>query len=34
MSLLHKHTVIGYKIETFEWKIKNWMKLFKGLNTL
>ena len=32
MSLLHKHTSIGYTIEIFEWGNKNWIKLIKELD--
>ena len=32
MSLLHEHPIIECKIEFFEWKNNNWMKLLKELN--
>ena len=32
MSLLHKHTSIGNKIEIFKWGNKNWIKLIKELD--
>ena len=29
---MHKYPVIEYKIETFEWKNNNWMKLLNELS--
>ena len=32
ISLLQNHPATGYKIEIFEWKNNNWVKLLKGFN--
>ena len=32
MSLLYKNPIIKYKINIFEWKDSNWMKLLNELN--